>query len=80
MTDDPLRANSIVTSFNRNFAKRADGNRTHAFIASPEMAVAFAIAGDLCFNPLTDTLKNEKGEEVRLDPPIGKHCHRKDLQ
>lgn len=72
VTDDPLRANSIVTSFNRNFAKRADGNpNTHAFIASPEMAVAFAIAGDLCFNPLTDTLKNEKGEEVRLDPPTG---------
>ena len=68
VTDDPLRANSIVTSFNRSFAKRADGNpNTHAFIASPEMAVAFAIAGDLCFNPLTDTLmKNEKGEEVRL--------------
>ncbi|MDR1336725.1 MAG: aconitate hydratase, partial [Tannerella sp.] len=54
---DPLRPNSIVTSFNRNFAKRADGNpNTHAFIASPELTLAFAIAGDLCFNPLTDTL------------------------
>ena len=72
VTDDPLRANSIVTSFNRNFAKRADGNpNTHAFVASPELAMAFAIAGDLCFNPLTDTLTNERGELVKLDPPVG---------
>lgn len=71
-TDDPLRPNSIVTSFNRNFAKRADGNpNTHAFVASPEIATALAIAGDLCFNPMTDTLRNERGEEVRLDPPVG---------
>ncbi len=52
-TDDPLRKNSIVTSFNRNFAKRADGNpNTHAFVASPEVVLALTIAGDLCFNPL----------------------------
>lgn len=72
VTDDPLRANSIVTSFNRNFAKRADGNpNTHAFVVSPEMAMALAVAGDLCFNPLTDSLTNEKGEQVRLDAPEG---------
>lgn len=71
-TDDPTGANSIVTSFNRNFAKRADGNpNTHAFVASPEIATALAIAGTLCFNPLTDTLTNDKGEQVRLDPPAG---------
>ena len=64
-TDDPTRPNSIVTSFNRNFAKRADGNpNTHAFVASPEIATAFAIAGDLCFNPMTDALINDKGEQV----------------
>lgn len=72
VTDDPLRANSIVTSFNRNFAKRADGNpNTHAFVASPELAMALAIAGDLCFNPLTNSLTNEKGELVKLDAPVG---------
>lgn len=72
VTDDPMRVNSIVTSFNRNFAKRADGNpNTHAFVASPEVAMALAIAGDLCFNPLTDTLTNEQGEQVRLDAPVG---------
>ncbi len=71
-TDEPMRRNSIVTSFNRNFAKRADGNpNTHAFIASPEMVVALTIAGDLGFNPLKDTLKNKKGEDVLLDPPTG---------
>lgn len=71
-TDDPARKNSIVTSFNRNFAKRNDGNpNTYAFVVSPEMAVAFAIAGDLCFNPITDTLTNENGEQVKLTPPIG---------
>lgn len=72
VTDDPQRANSIVTSFNRNFAKRADGNpNTHAFVASPELTMALAIAGDLCFNPLTDTLTNERGEQVKLDAPAG---------
>ncbi|MDR2765760.1 MAG: aconitate hydratase [Tannerella sp.] len=71
-TGDPLRPNSIVTSFNRNFAKRADGNpNTHAFVASPELTLALTIAGDLCFNPLTDTLTNADGEEVRLEPPAG---------
>ncbi len=69
---DATRPNSIVTSFNRNFAKRADGNpNTHAFVASPELTVALTIAGDLCFNPLTDTLVNKNGEAVRLDPPQG---------
>jgi aconitate hydratase len=71
-TDDPTRKNSIITSFNRNFVKRNDGNpATHAFVASPEIVTAFAIAGDLCFNPMTDTLINEKGEQVKLDEPIG---------
>ncbi len=70
--DDPTRANSIITSFNRNFAKRNDGNSsTHAFVASPEIVTAFAIAGDLTFNPLTDTLANENGEQVKLDEPQG---------
>lgn len=64
--------NTIVHSFNRNFAKRADGNpNTHAFVASPEMVTALAIAGRLDFNPITDTLVNEKGETVKLDPPSG---------
>jgi aconitate hydratase len=64
--------NTIVHSFNRNFAKRADGNpNTMAFVASPELVTALAIAGDLTFNPLTDTLTNEKGEKVKLDPPAG---------
>jgi aconitate hydratase len=64
--------NSIITSFNRNFAKRNDGNPlTHSFVASPEIVTALAIAGDLRFNPLTDTLINEKGERVRLDEPTG---------
>lgn len=64
--------NTIVHSFNRNFAKRADGNpNTFAFVASPELVTALAIAGDLTFNPLTDTLTNEKGEQVKLDPPGG---------
>ena len=69
---DPDRKNSILTSFNRNFAKRNDGNpNTHAFVASPELVTAMAIAGDLTFNPLTDKLKNENGEEVMLDEPKG---------
>jgi aconitate hydratase len=64
--------NTIVHSFNRNFAKRADGNpNTFAFVASPEIVTALAIAGSLTFNPLTDTLTNEKGEQVKLDPPTG---------
>ena len=71
-TDDNTRPNSIVTSFNRNFAKRADGNpNTHAFVASPEVAMALAIAGDLCFNPLTDTLTDANGNPVKLDAPVG---------
>ncbi|MCX2742380.1 aconitate hydratase [Mangrovivirga sp. M17] len=71
-TDDPKRKNSIITSFNRNFAKRNDGNpNTHSFVASPEIVTAFAIAGDLTFNPMTDTLKNEAGEEVKLPEPKG---------
>ncbi|HEY0110234.1 MAG TPA: aconitate hydratase [Fibrella sp.] len=70
--DDPSRKNSIITSFNRNFAKRNDGNAsTHAFVASPEIVTAFAIAGDLTFNPMTDTLTNEAGEQVKLDEPMG---------
>jgi aconitase (EC 4.2.1.3) len=71
-TDDPTRKNSIITSFNRNFAKRNDGNpNTHGFVASPELVTAMAIAGDLCFNPMTDTLINEDGVEVKLDEPTG---------
>ncbi|MCP9611697.1 aconitate hydratase [Coprobacter tertius] len=71
-TDDPEKRNSILTSFNRNFAKRADGNpNTHAFIASPEIVTALTIAGDLCFNPLTDSLINENGEAVLLEEPQG---------
>jgi aconitate hydratase len=70
--DDPTRKNSIITSFNRNFAKRNDSfPGTHAFVASPEIVTAFAIAGDLTFNPLTDTLLNENGEQVKLDEPKG---------
>jgi aconitate hydratase len=69
---DPAKKNTIVTSFNRNFAKRNDGlSSTHAFVASPEIVTAFAIAGSLSFNPLTDKLKNESGEEVMLDEPQG---------
>src|SRR5690606_22051387 len=64
--------NTIVHSFNRNFAKRADGNpNTFAFVTSPEIVAALAISGDLGFNPLTDTLPNNKGEQVKLDAPVG---------
>ncbi|MBW4888085.1 aconitate hydratase [Mucilaginibacter sp. HMF5004] len=71
-TDDPTRKNSIITSFNRNFAKRQDGNpNTHAFVASPEIVTAFVIAGDLTFNPLTDSLTNAAGEQVKFDEPLG---------
>lgn len=70
--DDPNRKNSIITSFNRNFAKRNDGlASTHAFVASPEIVTALAIAGDLTFNPLTDKLKTKDGKEVMLDEPTG---------
>jgi len=72
--NDPKNApkNSIVHSFNRNFAKRADGNpNTHAFVTSPEMVAAIAISGRLDFNPITDTLTNKNGEQVKLDEPTG---------
>jgi aconitate hydratase len=70
--DDPSRKNTIVTSFNRNFAKRNDGlASTHAFVASPEIVTAYAIAGRLSFNPLKDKLKNQEGKEVMLDEPKG---------
>ncbi len=69
---DRQEKNTIVHSFNRNFSKRADGNpNTHAFVGSPEMVAAIAISGNLGFNPMKDTLTNESGEEVRLDPPTG---------
>ncbi len=71
-TTDPNRKNTIITSFNRNFAKRNDGNpNTHAFVASPEIVTALAIAGDITFNPLTDTLINEDGVAVKFDEPTG---------
>lgn len=70
--------NTIIHSFNRNFAKRADGNpNTYAFVASPELVTAMAIAGDLTFNPLTDTLTNENGDEVKLDAPCGDELPKK---
>lgn len=66
------RPNSIITSFNRNFAKRNDGNpNTHAFVSSPEIVAALTIAGNLCFNPMTDSLVNEKGDQVKLAEPQG---------
>jgi len=69
---DKQEKNTIVHSFNRNFAKRADGNpNTYAFVTSPEMVAAIAISGDLGFNPQTDTLTNRNGEPVKLDPPAG---------
>ncbi|MEI6456828.1 MAG: aconitate hydratase [bacterium] len=69
---DPNRKNSILNSFNRNFAKRNDGNPgTHSFIASPEIVTAMTLAGRLSFNPLKDTLVNENGDEVMLDEPVG---------
>lgn len=71
-TNDPKQKNSIITSFNRNFAKRNDGNpNTHAFVASPEIVTAFALAGDLTFNPMTDYLTNSKGEKIKLMEPQG---------
>lgn len=69
---DKQEKNSIMTSFNRNFAKRNDGNpNTHGFVASPEIVTAYAIAGNLAFNPMTDYLENERGEKVKLDEPEG---------
>lgn len=69
---DKKEKNTIVHSFNRNFSKRADGNpNTYAFVGSPELVTALAIAGDLGFNPLKDTLENESGERVMLEPPNG---------
>jgi aconitate hydratase len=69
---DKGEKNTIVHSFNRNFSKRADGNpNTHAFVTSPEMVAALAISGDLSFNPLTDSLLNDKGEAVKFNPPTG---------
>ena len=71
-TADNARKNTIVTSFNRNFAKRADGNpNTHAFVASPELTVALAVAGSLCFNPLTDEIATADGRKVKLKEPQG---------
>jgi aconitate hydratase len=71
-SNNPEKKNSIITSFNRNFAKRNDGNpNTHSFVASPEIVTAMAIAGDLTFNPLKDKLMNENGDEVMLDEPMG---------
>jgi aconitate hydratase len=70
--DNSEPKNSILTSYNRNFAKRNDGDpNTHSFVASPEIVTAMVLSGDLCFNPLTDFLTNEKGEKVKLDEPKG---------
>jgi len=75
---DKKEKNTIVHSFNRNFQARQDGNpNTYAFVASPELTTALAIAGDLGFNPLTDSLINEKGESVKLDPPSGEELPKK---
>lgn len=75
---DKQEKNTIVHSFNRNFSKRADGNpNTHAFVTSPEMVAALAIAGRLDFNPLTDTLINDNGEEVKLTAPFGDELPKK---
>ena len=69
---DGERKNSIITSFNRNFAKRNDGNpNTHVFVASPEMVIAMSLAGDMTFNPLTDTLVNQQGKKIKLKEPAG---------
>lgn len=69
---DPSKKNSIITSFNRNFSKRNDGNpNTHAFVASPEIVTALSIAGNLSFNPLTDSLISESGESFKFQPPLG---------
>ncbi len=71
-SDDPNRKNSILTSYNRNFSKRNDGNpNTHAFVASPEITTALTIAGSLTFNPLTDYLDNGNGQKLKLKEPEG---------
>jgi len=73
--------NTIVTSFNRNFAKRNDGNpNTHSFVASPELVTALVIGGKITFNPITDKLINEDGEEVMLDPPVGEELPQKGFE
>jgi aconitate hydratase len=78
---DKQEKNTIVHSFNRNFSKRADGNpNTHAFVTSPEMVAALAIAGRLDFNPLTDTLLNDQGEEVKLTAPFGDELPKKGFE
>ncbi len=75
---DKQEKNTIVHSFNRNFSKRADGNpNTHAFVTSPELVTALAIAGTLDFNPITDTLTNDKGEQIKLAPPTGEELPEK---
>ncbi len=75
---DKEEKNTIVHSFNRNFKKRADGNpNTYAFVTSPEMVAAIAIAGRLDFNPITDTLTNKNGEQIKLDPPVGEELPEK---
>ncbi|GIM54639.1 aconitate hydratase [Capnocytophaga cynodegmi] len=78
---DKQEKNTIVHSFNRNFAKRADGNpNTHAFVTSPEMVAALAISGRLDFNPITDKLLNDKGEEVMFKPPFGEELPTKGFE
>jgi len=80
-TDDNKRPNSIITSFNRNFAARNDGNpNTHSFVASPEMVTVYAISGDLTFNPMTDTIKTKDGKEVKLDAPVGEELPAKGFE
>lgn len=69
---DKNLSNTVIHSFNRNFSKRVDGNpNTYAFVASPEIVTAIALAGDITFNPITDTLLNDKGEQIKLDEPKG---------
>ncbi len=80
-TANPEKKNSIITSFNRNFAKRNDGNaNTHAFVASPEIVTALALAGTLTFNPLVDSLTNAKGESIKLPEPVGEELPAKGFE
>ena len=73
--------NTIVTSYNRNFAKRNDGNpATHSFVAGPEIVTALALAGKLTFNPLTDYIETDGGEKVKLKPPHGKELPDKEFE
>ena len=75
---DPTKINTIVNSFNRNFPKRNDGNaNTKAFVTSPDMVIAFALAGTLDFDPLADSIATDSGEDVRLDAPIGEYLPRR---